>query len=45
MTKSSIIFIEGYDKGYKIVIADENLFVYIQIYFNKKYIFSELLKM
>ena len=28
----------GYDKGYK------NLFVCILIYFNKKYIFSELLK-
>ena len=27
MTKNSIIFREGYDKGYKILIADENLFV------------------
>ena len=35
MTKDSIIFRGGYDKGYKIVIADENLFVYILIYFNK----------
>ena len=26
MTKNSIIFRGGYDKGYKIFIADENLF-------------------
>ena len=32
MTKNSIIFIGGYVKGYKIIIADENLFVCIIIY-------------
>ena len=32
MTKNSIIFRGGYDKGYKIFIADENLFVCILIY-------------
>ena len=43
--KNFIILREDYDKGYKIFIADENLFVCILIYFNKKtYIFSELLK-
>ena len=40
MTKKSIIFRGGYDKGYKIFIADENLFVSILIYFNKKHTFS-----
>ena len=35
MTKNSVIFRGGYDKGYKIFIADENLFVCILIYFNK----------
>ena len=35
MTKNAIIFIWGYDKGYKIFIADENLFVCILINFNK----------
>ena len=35
MIKNSIIFIGGYDKGYKIIIVDENLFVCIPIYFNK----------
>ena len=44
MTKNSIIFRGGYDKGYKIFIADENLFVCFLIYFNKKFIFIELLK-
>ena len=45
MIKNSIIFRGGYDKGYKIFMADENLFVCFLIYFNKKtYIFSELLK-
>ena len=44
MTKISIIFIEGLYKGYKFFITDENLFVCILIYFNKKYIFSGLLK-
>ena len=34
MTKNSIIFIGGYDKGYKFFIADEILFVCILIYFN-----------
>ena len=33
MTKNSIIFRGGYDKGYKIFIADENLFVCTLIYF------------
>ena len=33
MTKNSIIFRGGYDKGYKIFIADENLFVCILISF------------
>ena len=32
MTKKSIIFRGGYDKGYKNFIADENLFVSILIY-------------
>ena len=32
MTKNSIIFRGGYDKGYKFFIADENLFVCILIY-------------
>ena len=51
MTKNSVIFRGGYDKGYKIFITDENLFVFypnlfacILIYFNKTYIFNELLK-
>ena len=35
MTKNSIIFIWGYDKGYTIFLADENLFVCILIYFDK----------
>ena len=40
MTQNSIIFRGGYDKGYKIFIADENLFVCILINFNKKHTFS-----
>ena len=40
MTKNSIIFRGGYDKGYKNFIADENLFACILIYFNKKHTFS-----
>ena len=32
MIKIFIIFIGGYDKGYKIFIADKNLFVWILIY-------------
>ena len=32
MSKNSIIFRGGYDKGYKIFIADKNLFVCILIY-------------
>ena len=32
MTKNFIIFRGGYDKGYKIFMADENLFVCILIY-------------
>ena len=51
MTKNSIIFRGGYDKGYRIFIADKNLFVCILIYLLiskfisiKTNIFSELLK-
>ena len=40
MTKISIIFIRGYDKGYKIFIADENLFVCILIYLFISYLFQ-----
>ena len=36
MTKYSIILRGGYDKGCKNFIVDENLFVFILIYFNKK---------
>ena len=32
MTKNSIILRGGYEKGYKNVIADENLFLCILIY-------------
>ena len=32
MTKKSTIFRGGYDKGYKIFIADENLFACILIF-------------
>ena len=39
MTKNSIILRGGYDKGYKNVMADENLFVCILIYFNKNFYF------
>ena len=35
MVKNFIILRGGYDKGYKIFIDDENLFVCILIYFNK----------
>ena len=35
---------EGYDKGYKIFIADENLFVCILIYFNKNIHFQWITK-
>ena len=44
MTKNSKIFRGGYDKGYKIFIADENLFVCILFITIKTYIFSEFLK-
>ena len=44
MTKNSIIFRGGYDKGYKIFIDNENLLVFILIYFNKNIHFSELIK-
>ena len=45
MTKNSIIFIGGYDKGYKNFRADEILLVCILIYFNKNIqFFGELLK-
>ena len=40
MIKNSIIFRGGYNNGYKIFIDDENLFVCILIYFNKKHTFS-----
>ena len=32
MTKNNNNFLRGYDKGYKIFIADENLFVCTLIY-------------
>ena len=44
MTKNSIIFRGGYDKGYKIFIAEEILFVCLLFYLDKTYIFNELLK-
>ena len=44
MTKNSIIFRGGYDKGYKIFIADENLFACILIYFNKNINFQWITK-
>ena len=44
MTKNSIIFRGGYDKGYKIFIADENLFVNILIYLKAYIFFRELQK-
>ena len=47
MTKNSIIFRGGYDKGDQVFIADKNLFVSILIffacvliYFNKRHTFS-----
>ena len=42
--KKSIIFKGGYDKGYKIFIADENLFLCILIYFNKNIHFPWITK-
>ena len=44
MTKNSIFFKGGYDKGYKLFIADENLFVCILIYFNKNIHFHWIIK-
>ena len=44
MTKNSIIFRGGYDKGYKIFIADEKLFACILIYFNKNINFQWITK-
>ena len=44
MTKCFIIFKGGYDKCYKIFIADENLFVCILIYFNKNIHFQWITK-
>ena len=44
MTKNSIIFRGGYYKGYKIFIADENLFVCILIYSNKNRQFQWITK-
>ena len=44
MTKKSIIFIGGYDKGYKNFIADENLLVCILIYSNKNIHFQWITK-
>ena len=42
--KNSIIFRGSYDKGYKIFIADENLFVCIIIYSNKDINFQWITK-
>ena len=44
MTKNSIIFRGGYNKGYKNLKAYENLFVCIQIYFNKNIYFQWIIK-
>ena len=44
MTENSIIFRGGYDKGYIFFIADDNLFVCILIYFNKKIHFQLITK-
>ena len=44
MTKNSIIFRGGYDKGYKIFIVYENLFAWILIYFNKNIQFQWITK-
>ena len=44
MAKNSIIFIGGYDKGYKNCIADENLFVCTIIYFIKNIHFQWISK-
>ena len=44
MTKNFIIFRGGYDKGYKIFIADENLFVCVLIYSNKNIYFQWITK-
>ena len=44
MKKKSIIFRGGYDKGYKMFIADENLFVCIIIYFDRNIHFQWITK-
>ena len=44
MTKKFIIFRGGYDKGYNILVADENLFVCTLIYFNKNIHFQWITK-
>ena len=44
MTKNAIMLREGYEKGYKNFIADENLFVCILIYFNKNINFQWITK-
>ena len=44
MTKNSIILIGGYDKSYKIFIADENFICLYPNLFQLKNIYSELLK-
>ena len=44
MTRISIIFRRGYDKGYKFICSYPNSFVVILIYYNKNIIFSEWLK-
>ena len=44
MTKNSIIFRAGNYKGYKIFIADKNLFVCILIYYNKNVHFQWITK-
>ena len=44
MTKNTIIFTGGYEKGYKIFIADENLFVCTLIYYYKNINFQWITK-
>ena len=44
MTKKFIIFRGGNGKGYKIFKEEENLFVCILIYFNKKIHFQWIIK-
>ena len=44
MTKKFHNFQRGYDKDYKIFIADENLFICTLIYFNKNIHFQWITK-